>query len=122
MNGYGVARSLAPITVTVVKMGAIKLKGFTINWSPKWPGQIRVGAFAVLCASEWRVSPLQTDEGSSFGVDDTTGEEVKVVLHRVHHHRVSRVVAALQRDKNMEEREINGGLASLFGVAAGQAK
>lgn len=68
------------------------------------------------------VSPLHTDEGSGLGVDDPTGEEVKVVLHRVHHHRVSRVVAALQRDENMEEREINGGSTSLFGVAVGQAK
>lgn len=40
---------------------------------------------------------LRTDEGGDLGVDDAAGKEVKVVLHRVHHHRVSRVVAALQR-------------------------
>lgn len=81
-----------------------------------------MGAFAVLCTSEWHVSPLHTDEGSGLGVDDPTGEEVKIVLHRVYHHRVSRVVAALQRDEHMEEHEINGGSASLFGVAVGPAK
>lgn len=75
-----------------------------------------------MCASEWRVSPLRTNEGSGLGVDDPTGEEVKVVLHRVHHHSVSCVVAALKGDENMEEHEINGGSASLFGVAVGQAK
>lgn len=40
---------------------------------------------------------LPTDEGGDLGVDDAAGQEVKVVLHRVHHHRVSRVVAALRR-------------------------
>lgn len=40
---------------------------------------------------------LHTDEGGDLGVDDAAGKEVKVVLHRVHHHRVSRVVAALRR-------------------------
>lgn len=44
-----------------------------------------------------RLCALHTDEGGDLGVDDAAGKEVKVVLHRVHHHRVSRVVAALQR-------------------------
>lgn len=44
-----------------------------------------------------RLRPLRTDEGGDLGVDDAAGKEVKVVLHRVHHHCVSRVVAALQR-------------------------
>lgn len=43
-----------------------------------------------------RGARLRTDEGGDLGVDDAAGQEVKVVLHRVHHHRVSRVVAALQ--------------------------
>lgn len=46
-----------------------------------------------------RVRSLPTDEGGDLGVDDAAGKEVKVVLHRVHHHRVSRVVAALQRSR-----------------------
>lgn len=40
---------------------------------------------------------LRTNKGGDLGVDDAAGQEVKVVLHRVHDHRVSRVVAALQR-------------------------
>lgn len=39
-----------------------------------------------------------TDEGGDAGVDDAAGEEVKVVLHRVHHHRVPRVIAPLRRE------------------------
>lgn len=46
--------------------------------------------FLHLCA-------LHTNESSDLGVDDAAGEEVKVVLHRVDHHCVSCVVAALQR-------------------------
>lgn len=49
-----------------------------------------------LC-SNLRLRSLPTDEGGDLGVDDAAGKEVKVVLHRVHHHRVSRVVAALRR-------------------------
>lgn len=53
-----------------------------------------------------RLCALHTDEGGDLGVDDAAGKEVKVVLHRVHHHRVSRVVAALQRRVgDTEERE-----------------
>lgn len=60
---------------------------------------VSVSACLHLCA-------LHTNEGSDLGVDDATGEEVKVVLHRVHHHRVSCVVAALQRgDKRAELRD-----------------
>lgn len=53
-----------------------------------------------------RLCALHTDEGGDLGVDDAAGKQVKVVLHRVHHHRVSRVVAALQRRVgDTEERE-----------------
>lgn len=52
---------------------------------------------------------LRTDEGGDLGVDDAAGKEVKVVLHRVHHHRVSRVVAALQRrSQDTGQREKQG--------------
>lgn len=52
-----------------------------------------------LCVSEVcvRLRVLRTDKGGDLGVDDAAGEEVKVVLHRVDHHCVSCVVAALQR-------------------------
>lgn len=56
----------------------------------------------------WRSVGLcvHTDEGGDLGVDDAAGKEVKVVLHRVHHHRVSCVVAALQRPvRDTDERE-----------------
>lgn len=56
----------------------------------------------------WRNVRLRvhTDEGGDLGVDDAAGKEVKVVLHRVHHHRVSRVVAALQRPaRDTDEHE-----------------
>lgn len=49
-------------------------------------GRIRLG---VACA-------VPTDEGGGRGVDDPAGQQVEVVLHRVHHHCVARVVAALQ--------------------------
>lgn len=42
----------------------------------------------------------RTNESGDLGVDDATGEEVKVVLDGVHHHRVSCVVAALQKRHN----------------------
>lgn len=45
----------------------------------------------------WRLRALHTNERGGLGVDDATGEEVKVILHRVYHHCVSCVVAALQR-------------------------
>lgn len=51
---------------------------------------LSVSACMHLCA-------LRTDEGGDLGVDDAAGEEVEVVLHRVDHHCVSCVVAALQR-------------------------
>lgn len=40
---------------------------------------------------------IRTNESSDLGVDDAAGEEVKVILHRVDHHSMSCVVAALQR-------------------------
>lgn len=51
-----------------------------------------------------RLRSLPTDEGGDLGVDDAAGKEVEVVLHRVHHHRVSRVVAALQRTVGTQMR------------------
>lgn len=72
---------------------------------------------------------IRTNEGSDLGVDDAAGEEVKVILHRVDHHCVSRVVAALRRrdrgrrrDTETERHETNGGSAALFGWAGRQAK
>lgn len=53
-------------------------------------------SLCVNCVSEC-VCALHTNEGGDLGVDDAAGEEVKVVFHRVDHHRVSCVVAALQR-------------------------
>lgn len=38
----------------------------------------------------------RTDEGDSFLVEHSTGQEVEVVLHRVHNHCVSCIVAPLQ--------------------------
>lgn len=46
---------------------------------------------------------LRTDKGGDLGVDDAAGQEVKVVLHRVHDHRVSRVVAALRRQDDIRK-------------------
>jgi len=37
-----------------------------------------------------------TDEGDRLLVEDPTGKQVEVILHRVHHHCVARVVPALQ--------------------------
>lgn len=36
-----------------------------------------------------------TDEGDGFLVENSTGQEVEVVLHRVHNHSVSCIVAPL---------------------------
>lgn len=64
---------------------------------PETKPRQRVVAFAV-----------RTDEGGGRGVDDSAGQQVKVVLHRVHHHRVACVVAALQAHKqHTEEHKIN---------------
>lgn len=37
-----------------------------------------------------------TDEWYAFGVDDSTGEEVEVILLAIHDHRVSCIVAPLE--------------------------
>ena len=47
----------------------------------------------------WRgalVALERTDEGDGLLVEDAAGQQVEVVLHRVHHHRVARVVPALR--------------------------
>ena len=41
-------------------------------------------------------SAERTDEGDGLLVEDAAGQQVEVVLHRVHHHRVARVVPALR--------------------------
>lgn len=38
----------------------------------------------------------RTNEGDSFLVEHSAGQEVEVVLHRVHNHSVSCIVASLQ--------------------------
>lgn len=44
---------------------------------------------------EGAMSPL-TNQGCAFGVDDSTGEKVEVILLAVHHHRVPGVIPTLQ--------------------------
>lgn len=44
---------------------------------------------------EGKMSPL-TNQGCAFRVDDSTREEVEVILLAVHHHRVSGIIPTLQ--------------------------
>lgn len=44
-----------------------------------------------------RVVVSCTNEGDGLLVEHSTGQQMKVVLHRVHDHRVTRVVAALHK-------------------------
>lgn len=41
---------------------------------------------------------LHTNEGDSLLVEHSTWQQVEIILHRVHHHSVTCVVASLQTD------------------------
>lgn len=98
--------SLATIAGTAVEIKALitvlinlQLEGFSFQGGNLGSGE---------CDAESLRFAVRTDEGGGRWVDDSAGQQVKVVLHRVHHHRVACVVAALQADKqHAEERKIN---------------
>lgn len=41
---------------------------------------------------------LHTNEGDSLLVEHSTWQQVEIILHRVHHHSVTCVVASLQTE------------------------